>query len=209
MKNESLDPDNAASYRINVWKQWDTTPRNDSVQEPQEDLPKGTNLPRKDWVTLYRAPLITHISMATTSSFVIPWGMSVVWHSPYWHLLEEGKVSLQYAHEMSHTNAWKEWDTNPQNDAVHEPQEDLPKGTNLPGKDWVTLSRARSKVGRTQKNLHRWGLAKTSKCPCGKRVQTMEHILRECNIGPTCSDIDLRDCSSDGMAWIECYNDKI
>ena len=106
-------------------------------------------------------------------------------------------------------NAWKEWDTTPRNDAVQEPQEDLPKGTNLPGKDWVTLSRARSKVGRTQKNLHRWGLAKTSKCPCGKRVQTMEHILRECNIGPTCSDINLRDCSSDGMAWIECYNDKI
>ena len=106
-------------------------------------------------------------------------------------------------------NAWKEWDTTPRNDAVQEPQEDLPKGTNLPRKDWVTLNRARSKVGRTQKNLHRWGLAKTSKCPCGKRVQTMEHILRECNIGPTCSDTDLRECSSDGIAWIECYNDKI
>ena len=44
--------------------------------------------------------------MATTSSFVIPWGMSVVWHSPYWHLLEEDKVSLQYAREMSPINAY-------------------------------------------------------------------------------------------------------
>ena len=38
------------------------------------------------------------------------------------------------------------------NDAVQDPQEELPKGTNLPRKDWVTLNRTRSEVGRTQKN---------------------------------------------------------
>ena len=106
-------------------------------------------------------------------------------------------------------NEWKQWDKTPQNDAVQDPQEELPKGTNLPRKDWVTLNRARSKVGRTQKTLHRWGLAKSSKCPCGQRVQTMEHILRECNIGPNSSDTDPRDCNPAATAWLKSYKDKI
>ena len=111
--------------------------------------------------------------------------------------------------ENHRLSTWKEWDKSPGNEAVQEPQENLPKGTELPRKDWVTLNRARAKVGRTNKNLHRWGLATSSRCPCGKRMQTMEHILRECNIGPTCTDTDLKNCNPAATTWIECYRDKI
>ena len=111
--------------------------------------------------------------------------------------------------ENHRLSTWKEWDKSPGNEAVQEPQENLPKGTELPRKDWVTLNRARAKVGRTNKNLHRWGLATSSRCPCGKRMQTMEHILRECNIGPICTDTDLKNCNPAAATWIEYYRDKI
>ena len=73
--------------------------------------------------------------------------------------------------------SWKEWDKSICNNALQEPSEKLPRGTGLNRKDWVTLNRARTKVGRTGKNLHRWGLKPTSECSCGHPVQTMEHIL--------------------------------
>ena len=110
--------------------------------------------------------------------------------------------------ESHRVDAWREWDQSTLH-AVQAPQEQLARGTELPRKDWVALNRARSKVGRTRKNLHRWGLAESSECPCGNPVQTMEHILWECNIGPTCSDEDLRDCSRAAQTWIQYYSDTI
>ena len=50
------------------------------------------------------------------------------------------------------------------------PAENLPKGTHLTRKDWVTLNRARARVGRTNDNLYRWGLALDPSCPCGEPV---------------------------------------
>ena len=104
---------------------------------------------------------------------------------------------------------WKEWDSLPPNDAVHGPVEELPLGTNLPRKEWVTLNRARSKVGKTGRNLNRWGLSDTSQCECGYPDQTMEHLLSECDLGPHCTDIDLRMCNTDATTWIQNYSDKI
>ena len=53
---------------------------------------------------------------------------------------------------------WKEWD-NYNSLAIQSQREGLPSGTDLPRKEWVTLNRARSKVGRTRRNLERWGLS--------------------------------------------------
>ena len=86
---------------------------------------------------------------------------------------------------------WNEWDSHA-SDAIQDPKEELPSGTHLPRKEWVTLNLVRTKVGKTGRNLHRWGLAASSERPCGNPGQTMDHILRECN-GPTCTDRDFKE----------------
>ena len=104
---------------------------------------------------------------------------------------------------------WKDWDHCPTNDAIQGPIEHLPLGTDLPRKEWVTLNRARAKIGKTGKNLKKWGLAQTSECKCGNPDQTMEHLLSECKLGPHCTDQDLRMCSSEAITWIQHWCDTI
>merc|ERR1712018_308556 len=91
-------------------------------------------------------------------------------------------------------NEWTQWD-NYQNNAIQAPREALPSGTDLPRKDWVTLNRARAKVGKTASTLHKWKLSPTSECPCGDPEQTMQHILTDCPLGPVCTDRDLIKCN--------------
>ena len=102
---------------------------------------------------------------------------------------------------------WKEWD-NYNSRAIQSPREGLPSGTDLPRKEWVTLNRARSKVGRTGRNPKRWGPTTSSECKCGNPDQTMEHILRECD-GPTCTDLDLEECNEAAKHWIQYWSEKI
>ena len=47
---------------------------------------------------------------------------------------------------------WEEWDQTTKSDQVQKPSEQLPKGTELTRREWTTLNKARSKVGRTAKN---------------------------------------------------------
>ena len=109
----------------------------------------------------------------------------------------------------SRLEKWREWDKSTDNEAVQQPCESLPSGSDLPRKEWVTLNRARSKTGRTAKNLQRWKLSQSSECACGAPEQTMEHLLRNCSLGPTCTDTDLLECNEDAKAWIQFYRDKI
>ncbi|GFS03382.1 retrovirus-related Pol polyprotein from type-1 retrotransposable element R1 [Elysia marginata] len=51
---ESVQPDQAASQRLDLWNTWDNT-TNEAIQPPKEQLPSGRELQRKDWVTLNRA----------------------------------------------------------------------------------------------------------------------------------------------------------
>ena len=106
-------------------------------------------------------------------------------------------------------HAWQEWDSLPTNDAIQSPTEELPPGIKLPRRQWVTLNRARAKVGKTGQNMHRWGLSPSEQCACGHPTQTMEHILSECSLGPTCSDNDLRICSPEAIEWIKQWCDTI
>ena len=103
---------------------------------------------------------------------------------------------------------WNKWD-NIVNEAVQPPREQLPSGTDLPRKNWVTLNRARAKVGKTTSTLHKWKLRPNSECPCGNLNQTMDHILSECTEGPHCTDQDLKDCTNAAQAWITHWRDKL
>ena len=104
---------------------------------------------------------------------------------------------------------WREWDHYPPNGAIQSPNEQLPSGTTLPRKDWVTLNRARTRVGKTGNNTYNWGLSSTSECLCGHPVQTMEHILRDCGLGPICTDQDLLNTNEAAKQWIQYWRDKI
>ena len=103
----------------------------------------------------------------------------------------------------------KEWDPTTDNAAVQEPIKELAYGIDLPRRKCVTLNKARSKVGRTARNLHRWNLSEREKCTCGEPIQSMENILRECNMEPTCTDNDYLDCNKSAKAWIQFYSDMM
>ena len=104
---------------------------------------------------------------------------------------------------------WLQNDQTPPHESVPPPSETLPNGTSFIRKDWVTLNRARARVGRTNNNLHRWGLAASAACPCGEPDQTMDHILRDCKLGPNCSNKDLLEASNTSLQWTKWWSDKI
>ena len=62
------------------------------------------------------------------------------------------------------------------------PHTKLSLGADLPRKDWVTLSRLQTGVGRFNANMYRWngwGLRPSAACTCGAKEQTAEHIIYE------------------------------
>ena len=94
-------------------------------------------------------------------------------------------------------------------ESIPKPSEDLSNGASLSRKDWVALNRARAKTGRTGDNLFRWGLAENAQCACGESVQTMDHILRSCPEGPSCSNEDLLEANQPARDWLLRWRDKI
>ena len=112
-------------------------------------------------------------------------------------------LNPQSAHNHK-IESWTGWDQSPDNDALPDPTEQLPSGTHLQRKDWVTLNRGRAKVGRTMKNLQ-----PTRECPCGHPTQTMEHILENCTLCPKTTNTDLLECKDTALDWIQEWRDKI
>ena len=104
---------------------------------------------------------------------------------------------------------WREMERENNKQSLPPPAEQIPAGSDLNRKLWVTLNRARAKVGKTADNLHRWGHAASSACPCGEAVQTIEHLLTTCPLGPTCSDGDLRDATDTARHWIRSWSDTL
>ena len=49
----------------------------------------------------------------------------------------------------------------------------------LPKTAWVQLNRLRTGVGRLQSSMHKWVLAPTSICECGKLDQVAAHLILE------------------------------
>ena len=116
----------------------------------------------------------------------------------------QGRTLAKYRHEK-----WMENNRTPPHGPLPLPSENLPNGTSFNRKEWVTLNRARAGVGRTNSNLHRWGLADSAACPCGEPIQTMEHILRGCVLGPSCSDQDLQEANERSHQWCQWWSDKL
>lgn len=61
---------------------------------------------------------------------------------------------------------------------------------------------------RHKDSLHKWGIPASPKWQCGE-TQTMEHVPRECPLGPHCSDQDLKEAKDTVLQWILFYRDKI
>ena len=104
---------------------------------------------------------------------------------------------------------WELWDRPAAYASVPPPSESLPNGSSFKRNEWVALNRARAKVGRTNNNLHKWGLVTQPTCPCGKPIQTMDHILREFTMGPHCTDQDLLDANQTAAQWCQWWYEKI
>ena len=119
---------------------------------------------------------------------------------------ESLNTRLAQAHKIE---SWRQWDQSTHNEALPDPNEELPRGTNLQRKDWVTLNRGRAKVGRTGECMKRWGLKPTSECSCGNPSQTMEHIIENCELGPRITDTDLLECNDAALEWIQSWRDTI
>ena len=96
---------------------------------------------------------------------------------------------------------WKNVDQLLPNDSLPEPSESLPSGSSFCRKDSVALNRARAKMGRTGDNLVKWRQADNAACPCGEQIQTMDHILRGCTLGPSCSNQDLLEANHAALQW--------
>ena len=104
---------------------------------------------------------------------------------------------------------WQEKDPPSPNGALPEPSESLPSGSDLPRGEWVTLNRARAKVGKTGDNMLKWGFAASAECHCGADTQTMEHIMSACPWEPACTDNDLRVVNDTARHWLERWSGKI
>ena len=93
--------------------------------------------------------------------------------------------------------------------AIPKPAESLPEGSMLGRREWATLNRARSGVGKTCKNMFKWGLNTSAACECGAEEQSMTHILRDCPLSPTITEYDLLTVSDAALEWIDVWRDKI
>ena len=87
------------------------------------------------------------------------------------------------------------------------PNTSLPPGADLPRKDWATLNRLRTGVGRFNANIHRWGLRPSAACPCGAEEQTAHHIIHEWPTFPPPNDLDLENLNPDTVSWLQRLSD--
>ena len=107
-------------------------------------------------------------------------------------------------------SAWKDaWQHTPRPlQFTVTPNTSLPPGADLPRKDWVTLNRLRTGVGRFNANMHRWGLRPSPACTCGSPEQTAAHIIHECPIlRPPNPNPNLNNLDPDTILWLHNLHD--
>ena len=66
----------------------------------------------------------------------------------------------------------------------------------------------RSKVAKTVDNMMKWGESASAACPCGEDLQTIQHLLHNCRLDPTCSDNDLPEAKEAARRWIQRWSEK-
>ena len=83
----------------------------------------------------------------------------------------------------------------------------VPPGANLPRREWVSLNRIRTGVGRFNAAMHRWGLRPSAACQCGAPEQTAQHILSECPDLRPPDNVDLTHPTPGTVTWLEHLRD--
>lgn len=76
-------------------------------------------------------------------------------------------------------------------------------GDDLPRRQWTTLNRLRSGVGRFNAAMQRWGLADSAACECGDPEQTADHIINTCPRYRPPSEAGLYDLGPEMLAWLD------
>ena len=84
------------------------------------------------------------------------------------------------------------------------------KGEELSRKQWTTLNRLRTGVGRYRASMKKkWGLADSAACGCGEPEQTADHIINSCPLHRPPSEAGLfevgplnRADGSNRLSWI-------
>lgn len=76
------------------------------------------------------------------------------------------------------TEEWQAADHSRLHRFVDEPDELL--GEDLPRRQWTTLNRLRTGVGRFAASMKGWGLRDSAACDCGHPEQTVDHIIEYC-----------------------------
>ena len=87
------------------------------------------------------------------------------------------------------------------------PNTTVPPGANLPRREWVSLNRIRTGVGRFNAAMHRWGLRPSAACQCGAPEQTAQHILSECPDLRPPNNVDLTHPTPGTVTWLEHLRD--
>ena len=87
------------------------------------------------------------------------------------------------------------------------PNTTVPPGANLPRREWVSLNRIRTGVGRFNAAMHRWGLRPSAACQCGAPEQTAQHILSECPDLRPPDNVDLTHPTPGTVTWLEHLRD--
>ncbi|XP_072171803.1 uncharacterized protein [Diadema setosum] len=89
------------------------------------------------------------------------------------------------------------------------PNTSVPPGANLPRREWVSLNRIRTRVGRFNAAMHRWGLRPSAACQCGAPEQTAQHILSECPDLRPPDNMDLTHPTPETVTWLQQLRDVI
>ena len=55
-------------------------------------------------------------------------------------------------------------------------------GSELPRRNWVTLNRLQTGVGRFNASMYRWGLRESPACICGADEQMTDHVIYNCPV---------------------------
>ena len=77
------------------------------------------------------------------------------------------------------------------------------QGFNLPCHTWLLTNRFRTGQGPCRANLHKWGLAQSPSCDCGRR-QTVNHIVDTCPLTKFEGGLNLlHEADDDAVIWLE------
>ena len=89
-----------------------------------------------------------------------------------------------------------------------QPNTSMPPGAELARREWVTLNRLRTGVGRFSHNMKRWGLRPSAACTCGHPDQTAHHVIHDCPTlsPPESTNINLTNPNLDTVNWLRRLN---